>query len=171
MSSFPARASTRAASAGERSSSVSAVASANPDNGLRLVMSAAQVGLPGRSGRTCASFRALSRTTSARPPARRLRKARAAASGVEGISPLCHVQGAKELLQDHHRVQPLALLATKIGEQLCVGEPIANLVREMDGQRRLADPWWPVDGDNRSVGRSSDRGDEPAARPARQCDR
>jgi hypothetical protein len=47
------------------------------------------------------------------------------------------------------------LLATEVGEQLCVGEPIANLVRKMDGQRRLADPWWPVDGDNRSVGRSS----------------
>ena len=100
-------------------------------------MTTRQVGEPGSRGRTCATSRALSSTTSIRFPASRLRvqaqlafhRLREPVSGdLQGIQEHAHGLGGR------HRCLRRAE-ATQVHEQLAIGELSGHLMRPLHGQR------------------------------------
>ena len=52
-------------------------------------------------------------------------------------------------MQHHGRVEPRTLVTSHVGEELRMGEVLAQLVGNMHRQSRLAHTGWSIDGDHR----------------------
>lgn len=64
-------------------------------------------------------------------------------------------------MQNDRRVQPPALIAPQVGEELRVGEVLAQLVGDMYRKSGLAHPRWSIDGHDRAT-RHSVGAEQPA---------
>ena len=130
---------------------------------LRLVTMTRQPGLAGSSGRTCSTSRALSSSTSIRRPARRLRYKPACASSPAGTRAAGTDSASRRSRRassgSHRRTGRVE--TAQVHVQLPIRELPGGLVREMQGQRGLADPGRP--GDDRD-----DRGRAPLGGLGRQ---